>query len=161
MARVLDWYSMALKAVTVALLTVMVALVFTNVVLRYAFNSGIAMSEELARWAFVWLTFLGSIHALREGHHLGTDMVLDRLPPGARKAALLAGHGLMLGVCWLLFSGALFQTRLNWTTTAPTSGLTVGWFYLAGVVFAVSAALVLVERMLRIAFVPPREGERP
>lgn len=37
----------------------MVVLVFTNVVLRYALNSGIAVSEELSRWLFVWLTFLG------------------------------------------------------------------------------------------------------
>ena len=34
-------------------LAVMVAMVFGNVVLRYAFNSGIAISEEVSRWLFV------------------------------------------------------------------------------------------------------------
>ena len=39
-------------------LAVMVAMVFGNVVLRYAFNSGISVSEELSRWFFVWMIFL-------------------------------------------------------------------------------------------------------
>ena len=51
---------------------------------------------------------------------------------------------------WLLFSGALAHTRMNWNVTAPSSGISVAWFYGAGVVFAVSAALILIEQMLRI-----------
>ncbi|NDY93911.1 TRAP transporter small permease, partial [Ideonella livida] len=47
-----------IEQLMVGLLAVMVVLVFGNVVLRYAFNSGITVSEELSRWAFVWLTFL-------------------------------------------------------------------------------------------------------
>ena len=43
-------------ATTGALLgAAMLAMVFGNVVLRYAFNSGITVSEELSRWAFVWM----------------------------------------------------------------------------------------------------------
>ena len=51
----------------------MVVLVFGNVVLRYGFNSGITVSEELSRWLLVWLTFLGAIVAVREHAHLGVD----------------------------------------------------------------------------------------
>ena len=66
----------------------MVVLVFGNVVLRYAFNSGITVSEELSRWLFVWLTFLGAIVALKEHGHLGTDMLVGRLPASpARRSA--------------------------------------------------------------------------
>ena len=43
-----------------AMLALMVVLVFGNVVMRYAFNSGFTLSEELSRWLFVWLTFLGA-----------------------------------------------------------------------------------------------------
>jgi TRAP-type C4-dicarboxylate transport system permease small subunit len=150
MNRLLDLYCRALKLIGVGLLAIMVALVFGNVVLRYAFNSGITVSEELSRWLFVWLTFLGSIYALREHQHLGTDVILSRLGPKAKRIVLLIGHALMLWVCWLLFSGALAQTRMNWNVTAPSSGISVAWFYGAGVVFAVSAALILIEQMLRI-----------
>ena len=40
------------------MLALMMVLVFGNVVLRYGFNSGIVVSEEMARFLFVWLTFI-------------------------------------------------------------------------------------------------------
>ena len=43
----------------VACLAVMVLLLFGNVALRYLFNSGINVSDELSRLAFVWMIFLG------------------------------------------------------------------------------------------------------
>jgi TRAP-type transport system small permease protein len=58
----------------------MVVLVFGNVVLRYGFNLGITVSEEISRWLFVWLTFLGAIVAMREHGHLGVDTLVKRLP---------------------------------------------------------------------------------
>ncbi len=65
----------------------MVLMVFGNVVLRYVFNSGITVSEELSRFFFVWLTFIGAVVAMREGTHLGMDTVVARLPRGGRVAA--------------------------------------------------------------------------
>ena len=150
MTQVIDLYCRALKVVAVLLLFLMVLLVFGNVVLRYAFNSGITVAEELSRWLFMWLTFLGSIYALRERQHLGTDTLISRLPPRGRQACLVVANLFMLWVCWLVFSGSLAQTRLNWSVTAPSSGFSLGWFYSAGVVFAVSAAIILVEQIISL-----------
>ena len=73
----------------------MVVLVFGNVVLRYVFNSGITISEELSRWLMVWLTFLGAIVALREHSHLGVDTLVRALPPaGKRICFVVLGLGL-------------------------------------------------------------------
>lgn len=47
-------------------MALMVVLVFGNVVMRYGFNSGITLSEELSRWLFVWMTFLGGLIILNE-----------------------------------------------------------------------------------------------
>ena len=64
MGRIIDLYCRILKCTIAVCLAVMVVLVFGNVALRYIFNSGITMSEELSRWLLVWLTFLGAIVAL-------------------------------------------------------------------------------------------------
>ena len=143
-------YCKALEAVIAACLVLMVALVFGNVVLRYAFNSGIALSEEVSRWLFVWLTFLGAVVALHEHGHLGTEVLVARLATGGRKACLVIGYGLMLGTCWLLFRGALEQTKINWDVTAPSSGASMAWFYAVGVVFSVSAAAILLNDLYRV-----------
>ncbi len=60
-------------------LAVMVAAVFLNVVLRYAFGTGIVITEELSRLLFVWLVSLGAILASHDGKHLGFDLVVTRL----------------------------------------------------------------------------------
>lgn len=73
MVRIIEFCFLVLKAAIALLLAGMVVLVFGNVVLRYALNTGITYSEELSRTFFVWLTFLGAVVAMREHAHLGVD----------------------------------------------------------------------------------------
>ena len=143
-------YCKLLEVVMAACMAIMVVLVFGNVVLRYAFNSGIVVSEELSRWLFVWLTFLGAVVALREHGHLGTDMLVGRLGPTGKKACLVIGYLLMLMTCWMLFQGALEQTKINWDVSAPSSGASMAWFYAVGIVFSISAAGILMNDLFKL-----------
>lgn len=145
MSRVVDGYFVLLKALIALFLAIMVVLVFGNVVLRYAFNSGITVSEELSRWLFVWLTFLGAIVAMREHAHLGVDSLVKRLPTAGKKFCLILSQLLMLYATWLLLVGSWEQTLINWDVAAPASGLSTGWFYGVGIVFAVSTGLILLN----------------
>ena len=141
MSRLVDGLCTLLEGLIALLLAAMVVLVFGNVVLRYAFNSGITVSEELSRWAFVWMTFLGAIVAVKENGHLGTDLLIGRLGPTGQKVCLAIAETLMLGCAGLLFSGSLTQARINADMEAPVSGWSMAWLPVAGVVFAVSAGL--------------------
>ena len=102
MERLIDLYCRLLKGVIAVCLAVMVVLVFGNVVLRYVFNSGIPISEELSRWLLVWLTFLGAIVALRQHAHLGVDTLVRALPPAGKRICFVLSYCLMLYVDWLL-----------------------------------------------------------
>jgi TRAP-type transport system small permease protein len=150
MNRLLNGYGRLLDAFIAIALAVMVLLVFGNVVLRYAFNSGITVSDEVSRWLFVWLTFMGSIVALKDHAHLGTDMLISRLPTAGRKLCNVLALVLMLWVTWLLFKGSLDQARINYDVQAPVTGASVAIFYAAGVVFAASAALILLMQLWRV-----------
>ena len=55
----------------------------------------------------------------------------------------------MLYITWLLFSGSLAQVKINWDVEAPVTGASVGIFYLAGIVFAVSAGVLLLRELWR------------
>lgn len=147
MNRLINGCCRLLEHIITLMLAAMVVLVFGNVLLRYAFNSGITMSEEVSRWLFVWMTFLGAIVALKEHGHLGTDMLTSRLPLQARRACVAVAQLLMLYVTWLLFSGSLQQARINYDVEAPVSGASVGIFYASGVVFAVSSGLLLLVQL--------------
>jgi TRAP-type C4-dicarboxylate transport system permease small subunit len=150
MGRIIDLYCTALKAIIVLCLALMVVLVFGNVVLRYAFHSGIAQSEELSRWLMVWLTFLGAVVALREHAHLGVDTLVRALPPLGKRLCFVASYGLMLWADWLLLSGSWRQTLITAGDRAPATNLSVGIFYGAGIVFGVSAGVILLYDLFRV-----------
>jgi TRAP-type transport system small permease protein len=142
--KLLDYYCAALTKIMAVLLAIMVVMVFTNVVLRYAFNSGISVTEELSRWLFVWMTFAGAIVAVREHGHLGTDFLVGKLPVIGKKVCLIVGYLLMLYMCWLMLQGSWAQMVINMKTAAPATGWSQGWFYGTGVVFAISAGVMLL-----------------
>ena len=133
-----------------AALAIMVVLVFGNVVLRYGFNSGITTSEELSRWLFVWLTFLGAIVAMKDGAHLGTDALVSRLPLRGKQVFFVLSHGLMLYACWLLFWGAWDLVQINLSASSAVMEVSMAWFYAPGLVLSFFGALVLVNNLLRL-----------
>jgi len=143
MIRIVDWYFHALKAMVVFFIGSMVVLVLGNVILRYGFNSGITVSEELSRWAFVWLTFTGAIIAMREHTHLGMDTVVSKLPVLGKKICYVLSHLIMIACVLLFMSGAYDQTVINMGVEAPASGLSSGFFYGVGLFFGVPALLIL------------------
>ena len=141
--NLVDWYFRLLKFMVVFFISTMVVLVLGNVILRYGFNSGITVSEELSRWSFVWLTFTGAIIAMREHTHLGMDTLVSKLPVLGKKICYVLSHLIMI-LCVLLFmSGAYDQTIINISVEAPASGFSSGFFYGVGLFFGVPALLIL------------------
>lgn len=124
-------------------------MVFMNVVLRYAFSSGIPFSVEVSRLIFVWIIFLGAIVALKEGAHLSVDALVRSLPRGPRLACFWVSRALMLWCCWLLWQGSWVQTVINWNNLAPISGISVGTMYAAGLVAAAFMGLIILGDMWR------------
>lgn len=148
--KLIDRICRVFTLLMVICLAAMVVMVFGNVVLRYGFNSGITVSEELSRWLFVWMTFLGALVALRAHGHLGTDALVSRLPRAGKKVCLGLTHLLMLAMCWLMFSGGWQQTRINLGTTSAVMQASMAWFYASGVVFSLLAALIIANEFWKL-----------
>ena len=129
-----------LEAFIAVCMAVMLVLVFGNVALRYAFNSGIVVSEELSRLLFVWLVFVGAIVALFERRHLGVDTLVVRLSRRGRLVCFVLSHVLMLYVTWLIFNGALKQAGIGMAATTPVMGISQAWYYAPILLFAVVSA---------------------
>lgn len=148
-----DWinrYCRVLEYLIALFLAIMVVLVFGNVFMRYALNSGFTVSEELSRWLFVWVTFLGAVVALRDNAHLGTDMLVGRLGPAGKKICMTLSLIAMLYCLWLVFKGSYDQSVVNWDSTSAVMEVSMGWFYSSGVVFAVLSAPILLLDLWRL-----------
>jgi len=159
LARAIDLYCRLTKVLAVACLALMVVLVFGNVVLRYGFNSGIVVSEELSRWLLVWLTFFGAIVALREHKHLGVDTLVQRLPRPLKLTCFIVSYLLMIYASYLLMNGSWQQMLITAGDRAPATSLSVGIFYASGVVFGTSALVILLHDLLRVLLGRASESE--
>jgi TRAP-type transport system small permease protein len=148
--KLIDGYCKFISYLIAAMLAVMVVLVFGNVFMRYAFNSGFTVSEELSRWLFVWLTFLGAVVALRSNGHLGTDMLVGKLGPLGKRICMGLSLLLMLYCVWLIFKGSYDQSVVNWTSTSAVMEVSMSYFYASGMVFSVLASLVLLSDLWRL-----------
>ncbi|MGE4485138.1 MAG: TRAP transporter small permease [Oscillospiraceae bacterium] len=67
-----------LKAIVLILLGCLVVLVFMQVVLRYVFSYGIAWSEEMSRYLFVWSVFLSIAVAVKQKSHLMLEYFVNK-----------------------------------------------------------------------------------
>ena len=148
--KIIDHYCTAIGYLIAAAMALMVVLVFGNVVLRYGFNSGFTVSEELSRWLFVWLTFLGAVVALRDNAHLGTDMLVGKFGSKGKRICMGLSLALMLYCLWLLFKGSFDQFKVNVDSTSPVMEASMGWFYAAGMAFSVLGAPILLQDLFRL-----------
>lgn len=139
-----------INGLIVACLAIMLGMVFLNATLRYTLNSGITVSEEISRWLFVWMTFLGAIVAMKKHLHLGVDIVVRRLSPKLQKACAIVSSLLMLYACYLLFWGSWVQAKINIGTISPASGIPVAVLYLVGIIASVGISIYLLVDLFMI-----------
>lgn len=140
-----------LEAVAVCLLAIMSILVFLNVVLRYGFNSSINITEEVSRYLFVWLVFIGAILAFKDNQHVSVTMLTAKLSPFKRQLLSLLTDGAMLFCCYLIVAGSWVQFQLNLHNLAPISNIPTGVTFLASVIAGGLIALLLAIRGLNTA----------
>ncbi|HWI83277.1 TRAP transporter small permease [Ramlibacter sp.] len=150
MQKINDLFFRLLGLLVVACMVAMVIMVFGNVVLRYAFNSGIMVSEEMSRYCFIWLTYIGAMIAMRDRGHLGVDTLVKHLPLLGKKACLLVSESLML-LCNVLFViGTWKMHELQVTNVSPVVGISMIWVYGIGYVVGVVMGLFNLSVLYRL-----------
>lgn len=131
-------------------LAIIVILLFTNVVLRYVFDSGIIWSQELSRYLFVWLVFLGAIVAFKDNEHLSVNMFVKRLPSGIKKIAILINYLIMLWILYIILDGSWEMTALNFGSKSPATGLPLSAIYVMGILVGISIGLIILINLYRL-----------
>lgn len=139
-----------LEFLVVILMVAMVAMVFGNVFLRYAFNSGITISDEMSRYCFIWLTYIGAMIAMREGGHLGVDTLVKHLTRGGKKVCLFLSESLMLYCNGLFMLGTWKMHDLQVTNVSPVAGLSMIWVFGIGYVVSLVMGMMNIRVLYRL-----------
>jgi TRAP-type C4-dicarboxylate transport system permease small subunit len=122
------------EAITGFLIFGMVILTLLQVITRYGLHAGFEWTEELARLDLIYLTFLGSVVALRRREHLRIETLVHAVPPHLRRTLVvvvdLASIAVLAVVVWQGFP-LLFRF---WTVHSAALGWPTTFFYLPVVI---------------------------
>ena len=139
--RITDW-------LMAALLAFMVIVVFSSVVLRYAFGTGWTGAEELSRLAFVWLVFVGVASSMRRGELMAFSMIRDRFPHLLRRLVDSVSWIMVAVASALAAMGGWNQMQFGWTINSPVVG-----YPLAVAMVPVAASMVALAVLALIQLV--------
>ncbi|KGQ71242.1 hypothetical protein A1D23_08640 [Chelonobacter oris] len=124
------------------MLAVMIALVFLNVILRFFFNSGLVWSEEVARYVFVYVIYLGAIVAMKENAHLGVDTLIKNVPEKLKLFLFVLGRLIIIAVMGILVKGTYAMVIQSMTAKAAATGLPLSFVY--GIGLLTGTAIILI-----------------
>ena len=113
-----------------------------------SFNSAITWAEEVARFLFVWLTFVGASFGLMKGLHLGMDMVVARFSPRTRSLIEVVNGFIILAFLGVWVVGGVHLIQANLDYMSPATGFSMGLVYLIG---PLAAVLMGIEALSRLA----------
>jgi len=141
----------ATELTVAVLLAATITVTLLQVVFRYGVESSLSWSEELARYLFIWLIFLGSASAVRRGQHMAVDVLVLLVPSGLRR--LLAILVLAVSACFfgvILYTGLLLtENALHQTSTALE--MSVAAVYVAAPIGAALALIHLFNGLVQLA----------
>ncbi|CAH0342470.1 TRAP transporter small permease [Rhizobium sp. CECT 9324] len=150
MQKAIDLFYRFLEILLIVLLSAMAVMVFVNVILRYGFNSGLNVSDELSRYFFVWLTFIGAVVAFREHGHVGVETLVMMLGRPGRIVCMVLSNIIIIGVSAIFFWGTWNQAPINASMDAPVTKISMIWVYGIGFFTGAGVMIIAAERLIRL-----------
>jgi TRAP-type transport system small permease protein len=138
------------RVTTISLAGAIAVIVAAAVFWRYILNDALSWSEEVAKYAMLWLAFIGAPVALEQRGHVAIEILPSALPQRGRHALLslaMAVASAFLGL--LVWYGSSFAWNGR-TQVSPTVGsISLFWIFVAMPVGGFVLLTVALEQMLR------------
>ena len=157
--RVISVYDRFENVLLVSMFSGMVIVIFYQVIMRYVFNNSSVWSEELGKFLFVWITWLGISLGARKGEHLTVTILLDKLPFNAKHLTSIAAQLVVIGVsaitAWYSYTLVLSQNHVPFAAIR----ISMSWGYLAVLVGCVLMCLRCIHDV-NVSYRALREGPK-
>jgi TRAP-type C4-dicarboxylate transport system permease small subunit len=140
-----------------ALVGLMLALcidIFAGVFSRYVAGRALPWYDELARYLFIWMCFLGAAVAIRRRAHFGVNLLVARFAPPLRRAARVFGWAVVMAYGVFITVQGLHVMEGVSVQESPALGIALSWVFLAVPVHGVLSALYAAGHMWEAARTP-------
>ncbi len=129
----------------IVFLSLMVILVFINAVMRYVFKDSLPVSEEYARFFFMWSVFLGTVAAFKDKAHVAVTVLTDNLQGKAKAFVFVLAQAISLIVMILLFAGGYIYTMSASTYKSVATGINYGIVVSGFLIMVVGTAIIIIK----------------
>ena len=147
--RFCDGLAAVIRPLVMGLMLAMTVDVLLGVFFRYVIGNALTWTEESARYMMIWMGFLATSLALREGGHVSMDVFLNQLPRRSRRGMLVVIR--LLCVLYLLTVVGTSVVLLKGVSSQcmPVLALSMLWAYLAIPIGCLLTAFEAVALILR------------
>lgn len=159
MEKAMDKLFKGIDYLTGILTGCMVLFVFLNVVLRMIFNSGLTWSEELSRYLFVFVTYIGAISAMRSNAHFGVDTLVTRVKPKVQLTFYIVSQTIIAVIMGILVRGALKMVMQSKGSVTAALSIPYSVLYGVGILTGAAIALIAVTHIIHAIKHPEEIGE--
>lgn len=149
LVRFVKIFALFIEAALIGLLALILGVGLVAVFFRYVMNSSLYWSDEVIRYMFVWMTFLGAALAVRNRQHIQVSYFRDLLPPVAKKTCEVASLTIVLLFNLLLFTLGVIWAWQTYGMVTPALELPLSLVLYAGLPIAAFASAVFVLQRLR------------
>lgn len=135
--KILKWLDDNIELyLCVFLMSFMTLLIFVQVVMRYVFNNSLSWSEELARYVFIWLIYIGISYGCKLRKHIKIDAALYLFPKKARPYVVLIGDLLFIVFAvYITYTGFNYaMAQIQYDMRSPALKIPFQYIYLSTVV---------------------------
>lgn len=151
-------FSRTMTVVLAVMLMAITAITFYQIVMRYVFNMAPSWSEELVRFLFVWISFLGAGMGVKDKIHIGVDVLVNALPDSLKRCAdAVVNLILTLFGVFITYTGVNI-TKFTHAQASPAIGIPMSYVYLSLPALGILLIIYGVDGLLR-AFGKRKEGE--
>ena len=117
--------------VAIATTSVMSVMVVLQVFFRYVLKTSLSFSEELARYLFVWSTFLGSAIAFSKRAQVSIEIIVAKLPTKTKKGAIVVTNFFSAVFFVLMIVYGIQMIFRTMSQTSPALGISMSYVYAA------------------------------
>lgn len=145
--KIVDFLDRLEEIVLVIMFALMVLVIFGQVIMRYVFNNSLSWSEELGKFLFVWISWIGISIGAKRKEHIKITMFVDKCSPKNALICEILSEIIVFGICAVTaYYGielVISQAHINFAGIK----ISMSWGYLAVVI---GCAVMMLRNLIII-----------
>lgn len=151
--KVIKWLDAHLEEVCLVILSaIMVVIIFLQVFMRYVMENSLSWSEELARYCFIWLVYIGISYGVKKERHIKVDVLLLFFKNKGKTVLYIISNLLFLvfAIIIMIYGYGIAEKILQFGQTSPAIHIPMGLVYLATPVGMALTSIRLIQNLFKL-----------